>query len=167
MLFTHLKIIGNLLVTFFVKDQKINLTDHEKLNEFPSTILILNPGGCALYEFPIKMDQIHMFIKAAKKPKLVSKTRSKIIIWISTFESLYLRIVSSTWIIILKKFVFLVINIIEIVKWANWTKIQHSNQTQTSVFHKYIHVFIKKNTFFCFLNSILIMRPRSKVHPAM
>ena len=117
MLFTHLKIIGNLLVTnFFVKDQKINLTDHEKLNEFPSTILILNPAGCALYEFPIKMDQIHMFIKAAKKPKLVSKTRSKIIIRISTFESLYLGIVSSSWIIILKKFVFLVINIIEIVK---------------------------------------------------
>ena len=96
-LFTHLKIIGNLLVTnFFIKDQIINLTYHEKLNEFPSTILILNPGGCALYEFPIKMDQIHMFIKAAKKPKLVSKTRSKIIIRISTFESLYLRIVSSS-----------------------------------------------------------------------
>ena len=56
----------------FVKDQNINLTEHERLNEFPSTILILNPGGCALFEFPIKMEQINMFIQSAKKPRLVS-----------------------------------------------------------------------------------------------
>ena len=56
----------------FVKDQNINLTEHERLNEFPSTILILNPGGCALFEFPIKMEQINMFIQSAKKPGLVS-----------------------------------------------------------------------------------------------
>ena len=71
--------IGN-LPQIFVKDQNINLTEHEKLNEFPSTILILNPGGCAHFEFPIEMEQINMFIQSCSIIALLS------ISWLVTCE---------------------------------------------------------------------------------
>ncbi len=43
------------------------MTAGEILNGFPNLKLTLNPGGCAVYQFPVESDQGNIFIQPAKK----------------------------------------------------------------------------------------------------
>jgi len=49
-------------------DENATRTDIEELNDYPSLRMILNPGGCAYYEFDeVKFDEFNMFITPAMK----------------------------------------------------------------------------------------------------
>ena len=49
------------------QDEDSGRTDGEELNDFPELRLILNPGGCAMYQFPVKTDQQFAIIHPARK----------------------------------------------------------------------------------------------------
>ena len=37
------------------------------MNNFPELRMILNPSGCAYYDFPVASDQVNMFVQPAAK----------------------------------------------------------------------------------------------------
>ena len=44
-------------------------TEGDTLNGFPPKKLTLDPQGCGYYKFPVKPDEINVFIQPAKKVK--------------------------------------------------------------------------------------------------
>ena len=44
-------------------------TEGDTLNGFPPKKLTLEPQGCGYYKFPVKPDEINVFIQPAKKVK--------------------------------------------------------------------------------------------------
>ena len=55
------------LTNFYGQDEDAHRAEIEKLNNFPELRMILNPGGCAFYEFPVADDQLYMFVQPAAK----------------------------------------------------------------------------------------------------
>ena len=50
-----------------LKDEDAHRSSIEELNNFPASRMILNPGGCAFYEFEVTNDEFNMFIQPAHK----------------------------------------------------------------------------------------------------
>ena len=55
------------MTSFYEQDEDAHRAEIEKLNNFPELRMILNPGGCAFYEFPVADDQFYMFVQPAAK----------------------------------------------------------------------------------------------------
>ena len=53
-----------------MQDEDAGVTPDEGLNGFQTERMILNPGGCATYIFPVENDQTFAFIIPARKPGL-------------------------------------------------------------------------------------------------
>ena len=49
------------------KDEEVDRTESDALNGFPPMKMSLLPGGCGIYEFPVRPGQINCFIQPAKK----------------------------------------------------------------------------------------------------
>ena len=50
-----------------LQDEDAQRTEIEILNDFPALRMILNPGGCAFYQFEVNGDETNMFVQPAKK----------------------------------------------------------------------------------------------------
>ncbi len=56
-----------------LQDESAHATKEEILNGFPEMLLILNPGGCSHYQFPIKSGQENFFLTPGRKEGDVNK----------------------------------------------------------------------------------------------
>ena len=50
-----------------LQDEDAQRTEGEILNDFPEFRMMLNPGGCGFYQFPLEPDQKFSYVQPAKK----------------------------------------------------------------------------------------------------
>ena len=57
----------DIFVVKFFQDEEAKRSPNDELNNFPELKLILEPGGCAYYEFPVNPEETNSFIQPARK----------------------------------------------------------------------------------------------------